>query len=282
MFSWMKAACLLFVLALPTSAAVQQVDKKPRVLSTSICADQYVLALADPDQIIGVSWQAGRQESFYRDKAKTYPHLRHSTEAILHYRPDIVVTDSLIDNRALVRIEELDIHVVVIPFVENLDQVLVVIESIGNALDQSRRATALQDQIKERLEALDDENASRAVALYVRPGGGSAGNGTLIDDVFARAGWRNFQSERGHSGWSPLKVEELVHSRPDLVTSSFGRANQESTSLLLDRHPVYKRLLRDVQSHYIQDSHIICGHPGTIEAVEELHSLRMNSGGRDE
>src|SRR5262245_2374330 len=49
----------------------------PRVASLSVCADQYLLALADPSQIAGLSVDATDPAlSFYAAKAGAFPRLR--------------------------------------------------------------------------------------------------------------------------------------------------------------------------------------------------------------
>ena len=63
----MKAlmAYLLITLGVVSPAAAED-----RIMSLDYCADQFVLALADEKQIIGVSSEARDAHSFYRERAK--------------------------------------------------------------------------------------------------------------------------------------------------------------------------------------------------------------------
>lgn len=76
-------------LAIPTSLAEEAL---PSVISLDYCADQYVLALADEDQILGLSKEARMVHSFYAERARGHKLLSGSAEEMLILEPDLAVS----------------------------------------------------------------------------------------------------------------------------------------------------------------------------------------------
>ena len=63
----------------------------PSVASLDFCADQYVLALADADRIVGVSPHAETEFSYLAEKAHGIPKIRPTAEEVLVLEPEAVV-----------------------------------------------------------------------------------------------------------------------------------------------------------------------------------------------
>jgi iron complex transport system substrate-binding protein len=67
-------------------------DAPRRVVSFNLCADQLVLALADADQIAGLSpYAADPNLSVMADKARAFPRLDWQAEATIALQPDLVL-----------------------------------------------------------------------------------------------------------------------------------------------------------------------------------------------
>jgi iron complex transport system substrate-binding protein len=83
-------ACACFALATAAAEA-----PRPSVASINLCADQLVLTLAEPEQILTVSWlSADPEESLLADAAARYPLNYGSAEELLRFDPDVVVAGS--------------------------------------------------------------------------------------------------------------------------------------------------------------------------------------------
>ena len=90
----MVGAALTFAaLVLGVAVADPTAALEPRVVSLDYCADQYVLGLADPDQVLAVSDHADDRHSYLRDAAQGVPQLRDDAEDVLALRPDGSSTD---------------------------------------------------------------------------------------------------------------------------------------------------------------------------------------------
>ena len=64
----------------------------PRIASINVCTDQLLLALADPQQILGLSpYSRDAVRSWAAKDAAKYPRLSGEAEDILVLKPDLVV-----------------------------------------------------------------------------------------------------------------------------------------------------------------------------------------------
>src|ERR1700760_771357 len=78
---------LLAALALGAAGAAPR-----RIVSLNACADQYLIALADKDQIVALTQFARDPNlSFYADRARGYPVSDGQAEAVLAMKPDLVI-----------------------------------------------------------------------------------------------------------------------------------------------------------------------------------------------
>ena len=79
--------------ALAAGAAAPATAEPPRVMSIEACANQYVLALADREQIISLAKGADDpRTSFLHEKARGIPANQRSAEEVIAADPDLVFT----------------------------------------------------------------------------------------------------------------------------------------------------------------------------------------------
>src|SRR6187431_1131225 len=82
------ALTVLALAGMPAGAA----DPPRRVASFNVCADQLVIALADPDQIVALSPNARDPAiSVVAEKAAGYPLLGRTAESMVPLKPDLVL-----------------------------------------------------------------------------------------------------------------------------------------------------------------------------------------------
>jgi iron complex transport system substrate-binding protein len=202
----MRAAALtvgLLLVAAPAAAG-------PRVLSVDQCADQYVLALANPDDIAGVSPRADDSDSWLRDQVRGAPRVRPTLEAVTAVRPAVVVRYWGGDGRLMGALERRGVRVVQIEDAQDFDGVRANIEAVARALGQPGRGrdlTAGMDRnLMQSRDAWSGENA-----LYLTTAGWTTGRGSLIDAMMRAAGLRN---EWDGPAFAPVSVERLILQPP--------------------------------------------------------------------
>lgn len=254
----MIAAALLFAAA------------APRVLSADFCADQLVLALADRAQIAALSPDADKDFSFLRARADGLPKARADAESAIARNAGLVLRFWGGDPARLGR---LGVTVVTLDYASDFDGVRRNIKHAAAALGRETQGTALIEDIDARLAALAARGPVGATALYVTPGGVTAGRETMIDAIFAAAGLHNETADRGLAYWPPLSAEEVIADPPNFIVAGFFSSNAERINhWSAARHPALKRMLSDTPGFAPPADVLSCPGPQSVDAAEMIRN----------
>lgn len=187
------------------------------MLALDHCADQYVLALAPRDKIVGVSKRADDADSAMRTRAAGVPLRRADLEDGLASRAEVAVVNWVADPKLVQRLRARGVEVVKVDEANSFDDIRRNIRQVAAALGETARGEAL-------IVRMDDELARSAgawkgaSAVYLTPGGFTAGPGTLVDQILRAAGMTNAERRPGYSS-APL--EALVLNPPATVVLGF-------------------------------------------------------------
>lgn len=274
------AAFLLFA-ASAMSAESGEV-RLPRVVSLDSCADQYVLALADPGQIAAVSWNASLAFSYLKDKAADYPKHFGSMEELIALKPDIAIRMGFADAKTASMLERIGARLVATGRPDTIAEIDREIIAVGDILGQRARAEALVGELQRRRTALNEGLSAgqgrRRSAIYIVPAGVMAGSGTFVDDIIARAGLENSAAKKGLEGWGSLLLEELVLDTPDVVIGSFfDNFAGMSEGWRLTRHPVARKVFAEAVFVEVPSRLVICPAWFSLEAIEIISNAARRS-----
>lgn len=269
-FSLLFGAHFLAMGCSPSPASHVQQDNKsapPRVISLDVCADQFVLQLANPDQILGLSRDAEKGFSYLRRQAKAFPKLSSSAEDVLLRAPDLVIRSygggpntQRFYTRAGVDIVQLD-------FSSEPDAIRRNIEMVANALGAEARGDALIAQFDARLAALPTPETQPSM-LYLTSGGAAAGRDTSIGAWIKRAGFENFQQ---NTGWREIPLERLAYETPNFIAAGFFDTHPSHQNLWSPaRHPIAQRSLRDTRIVNLPGAWTACSGWFVMNAVEAM------------
>jgi iron complex transport system substrate-binding protein len=251
-----------------TSALLIALAAAPRILSADYCADQLVLALADPSQIAALSVDADKDFSYLREKAAGISQARADAEEIVARDVDVVLRFWGGDEA---RLNRFGAEVVTLGYAADFDAVKANIAIAAEAIGQAERGKLLVHQIDGRLEALAARGGAPKSALYVTPGGVTAGKGTMIDAIFKAAGVGNIAAERGLSFWPPLSAEALVADPPDYVVTGFFNADSERINhWSAVRHPALKEALAGSVRIDLDADVLSCPGWFSLDAAEQI------------
>jgi iron complex transport system substrate-binding protein len=232
--------------------------RKPTIVSLDYCADQYVLALADRGQILALSKDAEREFSYLRAEAANLPKVRAAAEDVIALSPDIVVRSWGGDARALAFFERFGIDTVQVGYAENIPGTVESLRAVAREIGQAERAESLIAAMPPAAPSMG------AAALYVTPGGVSAGSGTMINAIMTRAGLGNANAG---AGWTRLPLEQLVRTPPQLMlTAFFGFDDDATDHWSPSRHPVMQRAIASAKTVALDEASIAC--PGWFAAAE--------------
>jgi iron complex transport system substrate-binding protein len=112
-----------------------------RAASLNLCTDEYLLLLAEPRQIVGVSYLARDplETSLWRS-ARRYPGNRGSIENVLPLRPNFLLTTSGGGRATALLAHRLGIRTVDVPYVTSLDGIARNLQAVAAALGNPARA----------------------------------------------------------------------------------------------------------------------------------------------
>jgi iron complex transport system substrate-binding protein len=244
----------------------------PRVASINLCADQHLLALADPEQILSVSWLAADpEESLLAKDAARHPLNFGTAEELLELEPDVVLAGTYTSpftrtllRRVGVRVVELEPEASVADIERN---VRLVAEVVGQAERGDQIVAALRAEVR-ALEA--NRPPQRVTAVIVRPGGFTVGADSLANELLALAGLANVAAERGLDRWGSLSMEALLRSAPELIVLTGYRSTQPSLANAVLEHPALERLGATRRTVTVHTALWACGLPGSLEAATLL------------
>ncbi|MBA4227121.1 MAG: iron ABC transporter substrate-binding protein [Hyphomonas sp.] len=245
------AALLLMGLTGFASAEPVFPSPRPTIVSLDYCADQFVLALADREQILALSKDSERQFSHLRGRAAGIPKVRAAAEDVVALAPDVVVRSWGGDARALGLYQRFGIRTVQIGYANDVEGTGGLLREVAAAIGQGPRAEAI-------LAAVPKPAApSGRKALYVTPGGVSAGKDTMIASIMTHAGLENANTG---SGWTSLPLESLVMDPPGLILAAFFGFDDDATDRWsVSRHPVMRRLMAKAQVIDMDEARVSCG-----------------------
>ena len=236
----MRAAVLLADGAMALAAA-RPASSSPRVYSLDQCADQYVLALSRPSDIVGLSRRAVDADSYLRRMAVGRRRKRATSEAVLAANPQVVVRYWGGDARLTADLEARGVKVVAIDDATDFAGVRVNVRRVATALGQTQAGERLIARMDQRLAA--SVGAWRgAPALYLTSGGYTAGRDTLIDAMMSGAGVKNLA---GGQGFHEVSLERLVFEPPWAIVQGFFDASYLAYQRWnLGHQPLVRRLAR--------------------------------------
>lgn len=269
----MRAVLLCLALALGASATLA--DGHPRAASTTLCADEYLLALAERERIASVSWMATGDYAFDPEAAAGLPANRGSVEELIAADAELVVLTRGADPQTARVLDAFGIEAVELPVANDFDAIAENVMTLARALGREIRGEHVVDAMRARLEALAPApDALRPRVVYYRPGGGGAGAGTFVDAVLTAAGYVNVQAERGDTGWGGLPAEALALDPPDGIVVSYFDADRASVASVLGRNPLLDDLAASRPVITVPGAYWSCAHPRLVEAVALLAAAR--------
>ena len=261
---------IALLLSSPAAAAPQ------RIVSLDYCADQYVLALADKEQIRAVSRDATSERSNLPEAAAGLPQTPEGLEDVLARQPDLVVRAWGGGYGLESSLARFGVATVTLGFVDGFAAVRSSLRKVGAAADHSARAEAMIAHMDQRLANIAARvrlvpTARRPWAVYLTPNGATSGAQTLMHDVMTAAGLRNQGAQENVVGWRRLDLETLIMTPPDVVVASFFDLRFLDTDpWRVGRHRALQAFLNTRPVAYVPARKFACSTWFAVDAVEDL------------
>ncbi len=268
------ALCLLVLAAItaPRGGAAQESNSPAhRVASVGVCADQLLLTLADPLQIVSLSRDATNAAiSYLSDIADRYPHGAGGVEALVGYAPDLVLADETTSPATLATLQHLGYRVVVLARVGTIDEAISEVHEVAALLGRGDEGNDLADLIEAARRQAERTNWGDTVVSF-RRGGLVPGNDTLMSDLLSVIGLNNV-GDALSEGDGRVPLEVLIASPPDYLVVPEENANPIAGGLAMLDHPALAALFPPEQRILLPDRLTYCGGPSLPEALRRLAS----------
>ncbi len=253
----------LFRVLLALLVGMAEAEAKPaRVVSLNLCADQFVLALADRARIAALSPLAADPSlSAEAEAARGLPTVRPVLEEVLPRKPDLAIAGAWGGTAVVSALKARGVPVVHLGLAADFADIAAQARAVAAALGEVERGEHLVQEMLARLAAVPRaERDARALVWEAR--GFTAGRGTLADAVLRAAGWRNAAP---FSGYGTVPLERLLAAPPDLLVVLAATPSPSLSEALLN-HPALTGLPRLA----LPAAWLACGGPASLRAVELL------------
>lgn len=243
-----------------------------RVMSINLCADQLLLQVATPDQIVSLSWLSQKpQESILFERARAYPTNFGSAEELIQINPDLVVGGLYTGDYTKSLAQRRGIPIIELAPAKSLDDVYDNVVRLGLALGRDAAAERLVARMRARERAYLERRPLRATpALLLRAGGYTADSESLSHALMELAGLRNVAAEQGLDRWGSLPMESLLYSNIELVLiSRYGESTASLATEILE-HPALRSMQDRRTTARVPSQLLSCGLPQSLDAVDVM------------
>jgi iron complex transport system substrate-binding protein len=254
--------------------------KAPRIASINVCTDQLLLALAEPQQILGLSpYSRDGARSWAAKEAARFPKLSGEAEDVLVLKPDIVVAGRFTRRATRELLKEKGVRVVEFDAVRSIADARAQIRRMGELVGHPERA---QSEI-ERLDAAISRTRATVArttqsVLAVSRRGWVSGSESLTTSLLAEVGLSNAASALGIRNGGFASLEAIINLKPDLLLLSDGGDDAEDQGKAFLLHPALQRLYPKEKRIVIPERLTVCGGPMLADALDRLTSELARAG----
>lgn len=263
--------CVLVAVAALGTALPARAEAPRQVVSFNLCADQLVVALARPDQIVALSpYAADPNLSVVADKAREFRRIEWQAESTIALQPDLVLVGP--NDRSVTRrlLAGQGLRVVEVALVGDLAaaraQIREVAALLGNP-ERGERLIADLDAAQARLAAAP--RPPLRTALVVERGGYTQGPQSLVATLLAQAGLEPPAGvPPGYGGFIPL--ERLLMLKADMIFIKDPPRQPGDQGALYFTHPALQVLYPPSRRVALPTRFTMCGGPALVAAFDYL------------
>lgn len=262
-------AILLMGIA-PASAQAPQ-----RVVTVNLCLDQLALRLAAPGQLVGISYLSlDPGISVLVERARAIAPVRANIESILELRPDLVILDDAAHANLKRLLREAGVRILEVPWAVSLEDAETLISRIAAALGRDAAGKALIADMREQRRRLAWQGPPTGMAAVLQANRGTAGKGSLMDELLRLAGFRNLAAELGIAAYGRLPLEAVLAGWPDVLVLDGGANANPARATEFVEHRALHSLAGRARFVSLPTKYSICAGPENFEAMRLLAEAR--------
>jgi len=273
----------LLAWGMAVSGAAADVVKRPqRIVSTNYCTDQILLRLVEPERIVSLtylSWKPGETT------ADLQPALRHAkknhglAEEVLMLDPDLVVGGAFSAGFSNSLLARLGRNVIVFEPEQDFEQWYANVRRMGEAVGEPERAEKMIAEFKSELAAARAEIPPGEMPIYANltVNNWIPGKDTLYQQLVNAGGFRTLGETLGYSGYRGIPLEQLIRTKPDLVSNTSAYESPPSLATMNLQHPLVRRWASQAYASIkIPERYVNCTTPETLKMIRQLVQARKD------
>lgn len=272
-----RAAALGIALTLPGIAVPASAESAPRrIVSFNLCADQLLLALADPSQIAALSPYATDETlSVMAKEAEPFPKTDWNTESVVNLAPDLVLT-GFSDRPARALLSATGLRVVQVDLVSDLAAARTQVREIGSLVGHPERGEALARQLEQAEKDIEAVALKPPrTALIVQREGYTEGTESLAASMLSAAGLRPPANAAGGFGGF-VSMETLLTNGPDVLVLQEPTKGATDQGVLFLTHPALLARYGAERRISLPSRYTLCGGPALLRGLHELKAEMKN------
>jgi iron complex transport system substrate-binding protein len=199
------------------------VEGQQRVVSQTVGTDEFLTAVADPDQIAALSHLSNdRSFSAIADQATGYPRLRVNGDAedILQYEPTLVLFADYSRAELVEQVGRTGVQIMIFDQYESLEDAFANLRRLAGELGTESRAEALIEDCETRVAALKERLLGCQPVRVIAPStyGRLPGAQTTFQDLCDHGGAENLAASLGNLvGHAPPPNEQMLTWPVDVI-----------------------------------------------------------------
>lgn len=263
----MRRLLLLPLLTILLGAAPPPPAAPRRIVSLNLCADQYLMALADRGQIAALTnFARDPQMSAVAAAARSVRITRGGAEEVLALHPDLIIATPGRRRETMAQLRGRSIATLDLVPAESYAEIRAQVRMVAAAVGHPERGTALIARMDAALARIPRDAGHGATAAYYQRRGYLTGTGTLVDDLMHRVGLTNLAARLGKPALARVGLEEMARARPDylIVETATDQVTDQGIELL--HHP----LLGTIPRLKLPEAWTVCGGPAYVLAADSL------------
>jgi iron complex transport system substrate-binding protein len=242
-----------------------------RVVSISVCTDEYVFRLLPRSRIAALSFLAGDRHpvvSTIADRVRGIRLIRQTAEEILSARPDVVVMDQGAQARVRAILSEARIPVIDVPWANDIADVRRVTRDLAARLDARDAGERLLANMDARLAAARAIAPKPAVRALIYEPNGYTVSGGIADAIMDASGLINAAPAMRMARNGTIPVEEVVARAPELLILGTEAGHRDSRAREVQLHPAFAAIRRRTHSVWLSTTPLLCPGPWSALAAD--------------
>jgi iron complex transport system substrate-binding protein len=260
------AACLALA-GCGHPAAPPTVGEKPTIVSLNPCTDAILAEVAAPVQILALSHYSHdpRATSMRVERARRFRATGGTVEEVLALDPDVVVGSSFMAPATRAAFARLGIRVETVGIASTVEESTDQVRRLAAVAGHPARGEALVRRIESAVAAAQARAGHPVSAILWQQDGIVPGEGALVSDLMARAGFANHSAALGMGQADYLSLEGVLIDPPHVLLVA-GTARGQ-------RHPALS-MVSAMRIEPFDPSLLYCGGPTIVRAMERLAEVR--------